>query len=135
METPEAILQQMLDKDAYTRWLGVTVVAIGKGHCTLSCVVREDMLNGFGIAHGGISYGLSDSALAFACNSNGQHAVSIETSISHIKAVQLNDVLTAACSEIQCGKTIGRYVTEVTNQHCTLVARFNGTVFRTEKSW
>lgn len=135
MKTPEAIVAVMLEKDAFSNWMGMTVRSIGPGHCTLSCVVSEQMLNGFGIAHGGITYALSDSALAFASNSHGRQCVSIETSIAHIKAVQLHDTLTAACTEIRNGKTIARYVAEVTNQHGELVARFNGTVFRTEKMW
>ena len=125
----------MLDGDAYSNWLGVAVDLIAPGKCTLSCRVSEEMLNGFGIAHGGISYALADSALAFASNSYGMQCVSIETSISHIKAVQLNDRLTAACTEIQNGKSLARYSADVTNQNGELVARFNGTVFRTDKSW
>ena len=125
----------MLRGDAYSNWLGITVEHLTAGSCTLTCTVTPDMLNGFGIAHGGITYALSDSALAFAANSHGQQCVSIETSISHIKAVQLNDLLTATCTELQRGKSIGRYVVDVTNQQQELVARFNGTVFRTEKTW
>lgn len=125
----------MLGNDAYSIWMGITVRALGPGHCALSCSVSADMLNGFGIAHGGITYALSDSALAFAANSHGRQCVSIETSIAHMKPVQLHDTLTAVCSEIQKGKTIARYVADVSNQHGELVARFNGTVFRTEKVW
>lgn len=135
MKTPEAIVALMLDNDPYSQWLGIEVQSLAAGSCTLTCTVTDDMLNGFGIAHGGITYSLSDSALAFASNSHGQQCVSIETSIAHIKPVQRGDVLTAVCSEIQKGKTIGRYVVDVTNQEDQLVARFNGTVFRTEKLW
>ena len=135
MKTPDQIIQQMLEGDAYSNWLGITVQSIELGNCILSCSVTNEMLNGFGIAHGGISYALSDSALAFASNSYGYQCVSIETSIAHIKPVQLADILTATCTEIQKGKTIARYVVDVVNQHQELVARFNGTVFRSEKSW
>jgi len=135
MKTPEAIVAKMMKNDAYSTWLGIEVRHIARGTCTLSCSVTSDMLNGFGIAHGGITYALSDSALAFASNSHGRQCVSIETSIAHIKAVQLNDILTATCNEVQLGKTIGRYVTDVVNQHDELVSRFNGTVFRTDKEW
>jgi acyl-CoA thioesterase len=135
VKTPEAIVAEMMDRDAYSNWMGIAVQSISPGSCVLSCAVTDQMLNGFGIAHGGITYALSDSALAFASNSHGRQCVSIETSIAHIKAVQPNDTLTATCSEIQQGKTIARYVVEVVNQHNELVARFNGTVFRTEKIW
>ncbi|MDH4474453.1 MAG: hotdog fold thioesterase [Fluviicola sp.] len=125
----------MMQLDAYSQWMGINVLHIEAGACTLSCLVSKEMLNGFGIAHGGISYALADSALAFASNSHGQQCVSIETSIAHIKPTQLNDTITANCTEIQKGKTIGRYVVNVTNQHNELIARFNGTVFRSEKTW
>ncbi|ASS47750.1 MAG: thioesterase [Candidatus Fluviicola riflensis] len=125
----------MMQLDAYSQWMGIRVLHIDFGTCTLSCTISPEMLNGFGITHGGISYALADSALAFASNSHGQQCVSIETSIAHIKPAQLNDTLTAICTEIQKGKTIARYVVEITNQHNELIARFNGTVFRSEKTW
>lgn len=132
---PKSIVDKMMQLDAYSTWMGINVLHIEAGTCTLSCIVSPAMLNGFGIAHGGISYALADSALAFASNSHGQQCVSIETSIAHIKPTQLNDTITAVCTEIQKGKTIARYVVDVTNQHHELIARFNGTVFRSEKTW
>lgn len=135
MKTPSEIAHHMLANDAYSQWLGVSIDDIGAGFCTLSCAVTAEMTNGFGIAHGGITYALSDSALAFASNSHGQQCVSIETQISHIQKVRLNDLLTAVCSEIQRGKTIARYDIAVYNQEKTLVADFKGTVFRSEKRW
>lgn len=132
---PKSIVDKMMQLDAYSQWMGIQVLHIDFGTCTLSCTVSPEMLNGFSIAHGGISYALADSALAFASNSHRQQCVSIETSIAHIKPTQLHDTLTAVCSEIQKGKTIARYVVEITNQHNELIARFNGTVFRSEKTW
>lgn len=132
---PKSIVDKMMQLDAYSQWMGIQVVHIDFGTSTLSCTISPEMLNGFGITHGGISYALSDSALAFASNSHGQHCVSIETSIAHIKPAQLHDTLTAVCTEIQKGKTIARYVVEITNQRSELIARFNGTVFRSEKTW
>ena len=135
MKTPAEIVRMMMEKDAYSNWLGISIDTIDFGTCSLSCTVTETMLNGFGIAHGGITYALSDSALAFASNSHGQQCVSIETSIAHIKSVLPGDRLTAVCNEIQKGKTIARYAVDVFNSENQLVARFNGTVFRTEKAW
>lgn len=125
----------MLKRDAYSNRMGITVQSIEKGSCTLLCTVTSEMLNGFGIAHGGITYALADSALAFAANSHGQQCVSIETSIAHIKPSGEGDQLTAVCKEIQCGKSIARYEVLITNQDNLLVARFNGTVFRSENQW
>ena len=93
------------------------------------------MLNGFAIAHGGISYSLADSALAFASNSHGIQAVSVETSISHTKAVKEGDVLTAVSEESSLSRSIGVYHITVTNQRSEIVALFKGTVYRTGKPW
>ena len=132
---PKSIVNKMMQLDAYSQWMGIQVLHIDFGTCTLSCTISPEMLNGFSIAHGGISYTLADSALAFASNSHGQQCVSIETSIAHNNPPQLHHTLTAVCTEIQKGKTIARYVVEITNQRNELIARFNGTVFRSEKIW
>ena len=76
------VINQMYENDAFSQWLGIERIEEGLGYCQLKMTIRSEMLNGFGIAHGGISFSLADSALAFACNSHGRRAVSIETSIS-----------------------------------------------------
>jgi acyl-CoA thioesterase len=93
------------------------------------------MLNGFHIAHGGISYSLADSSLAFAANSHGQHCVSVETSISHLGKVSLGDELTSIAKEIYRGKKTGVYEVDIFNQNQRLIAHFKGTVFVGEKEW
>jgi acyl-CoA thioesterase len=85
--------------------------------------------------HGGISYALADSALAFAANAYGHQCVSIETAISHLKPCKLGDELTAEVQEIQRGKNIGRYEVKVYNQIEQLIAHFKGTVHISEKVW
>lgn len=135
MKTPEEIVNEMMRTDTYSQWMGIEVRKVREGFCELTMTVRAEMLNGHGITHGGISYALSDSALAFAANSCGQKAVTIETSIAHIAPVHLNDTLVATCTEINRGKTIARYETTITNQQGKLVARFNGTVFRSAETW
>ncbi|HYG50725.1 MAG TPA: hotdog fold thioesterase, partial [Flavobacteriales bacterium] len=94
-----------------------------------------NMLNGFRIAHGGISYSLSDSALAFSSNSYGKKAVSIETSISHIKQIKEGDVLTVEAKEVSRGNKVGLYAVTIHNQENTLVSHFKGTVYITDKEW
>ena len=78
----------MISGDAFSQWLGIEVLKISEGKCTLQMIVRDEMTNGFNIAHGGIAYSLADSALAFAANSDGIQSLSIETSISHTKKVK-----------------------------------------------
>ena len=93
------------------------------------------MLNGFAIAHGGISYSLADTALAFASNAHGLKCYSVETSISHVKMVAEEDVLTTLVEEKSLSKRIGVYHITVFNQNNEAVAFFKGTVHRSEKSW
>lgn len=137
MEKPLAtrVIDRMMERDWFSRWLGVERVEEGPGHCTLRLTVRREMLNGFGIAHGGISYALADSALAFASNSHGRRAVSIETSISHVRPVCEGDVLTARAEEAHLSSKIGVYRVTVTNQEGEQVALFQGTVYRTSREW
>jgi len=132
--SPEQIVQRMMAEDAFSQWLGIEVLHIEGGACTLRMTVREDMVNGFHVAHGGITFSLADSAFAFASNSRGQHAVSIETSISHTRPVVPGDLLYAKATELQHGKTIARYDVEVTcGDH--VVALFKGTVFKKDTPW
>lgn len=135
MKNPVEIVQLMMSKDAFSQWLGVSVDAVDLGTCTLSCIVKNEMLNGFEITHGGISYSLADSALAFAANSYGFQCVSIETSISHTRPVQLGDRLIATAVEINRSKRIGIYEVKVCNQEQKLVAFFKGIVNISEKEW
>jgi acyl-CoA thioesterase len=135
MKEPQDIVTEMMSKDAFSQWLGIQILEVGLGYCKLSMTVRPEMVNGHQTAHGGISYSISDSALAFAANSRGQKAVSIETSIAHIAPVSVNDELLVICKEINCGRTIGRYESIVYNQNQKIIARFNGTVFRHLDLW
>ncbi|MEY3238245.1 MAG: hypothetical protein RI883_2346 [Bacteroidota bacterium] len=125
----------MLEQDAFSLWMGIEVISAKKGFCELTATVKEDMLNGFAILHGGISYSLSDSALAFASNSYGNKCVSIETSISHVRPAKIGDILTAKCTELHRGKTIGIYEVIITNQYHKKISIFKGTVHITQDYW
>jgi len=135
MKTPKEIIEIMMGNDAFSKWMQIDIKTINKGSCILECTIHENMLNGFDIAHGGITYSLSDSALAFSSNAYGYKCVSIETSISHIRPVFLNDVLTVSCEEIHRGKTIGIYSIEIKNQDFKLVSKFKGTVNISQNEW
>ena len=69
---PKRVVNTMMNKDYFSQWLGIDVVLAAPGQSILKMKIRKEMLNGFGIAHGGISFSLADSALAFASNSHGQ---------------------------------------------------------------
>lgn len=129
------IVDRMFNNDSFSQWLGIERVQDGAGISVLRMVVRKEMLNGFGVAHGGITYSLADSALAFAANAHGIQSMSIETSISHTKKVLEGDVLTAKTKEIILTKRVGIYQIDITNQNNEIVALFKGTVYRTGKEW
>ena len=129
------IVDQMYDNDAFSKWLGIERIEDAPGRSVLRMTVRPEMTNGFNIAHGGITFSLADSALAFACNSHGKKSVSIECSINHIKQVQIGDVLTAVATESTKSTKLGVYHIVVTNQDEVEVALFKGVVYRTSKNW
>jgi len=131
----QRVVARMYDNDPFSLWLGIERIVVEAGKCVLRMSVRNEMLNGFAIAHGGISYSLADSCLAFAANSHGIQAVSVETSISHTKPVKAGDVLTATAEEMSLSNRIGIYHITVSNQHDEVVALFKGTVYRTGKPW
>ena len=131
----EIIKNKMYANDAFSKWLGIEILKVGEGSCEVKMKVRKEMLNGFAIAHGGITYSLADSALAFASNSHGRKAVSVETSISHTQTVYEGDELIAVAKEEHISNKIAVYQIEVTNQEGKKVALFKGTVYRTQKDW
>ena len=131
----ETIVNKMFEGDTFSKWLGIVIVRIEEGLCELNLIVREEMTNGFKIAHGGITYSLADSALAFASNSHGRKSVSVETSISHTKQCFVGDVLTAKTIEKSISNKIAIYEITITNQKDETVALFKGTVYRTSKDW
>jgi acyl-CoA thioesterase len=132
--TPEEIVAKMMQHDLFSQWLGIKVDHIESGACTLSLTIRKEMLNGFGIAHGGITYSIADSALAFASNSHGRQAVSVDTSINHIESLREGDQITAVAKEESLKNRFAFYSIEIRSQN-KLVALFKGTVYRTEKEW
>ena len=129
------IVDYMLKNDPFSQWLNIELIDIKPGDVSLKCTIRQEMLNGFSILHGGIYYSLADSALAFAANGYGQQSKSIETSISHLKPCAQNDVLTASVKEIQRGFKTALYQVEIYNQNQELVALFKGTVYISSKTW
>ena len=127
------LVATLLARDAFSRWLGVEVVALAPGACTTRLTVRAEMANGFGVAHGAIVFALADSAMAFACNGGGTVTVSVENSVTYPAAVRVGDVLTARCEREAGSGRLGYYRAPVTNQDGTVVALFRGTVYRTQK--
>ena len=135
MDLAKKVVGKMISGDEFSKWLGIEVIEISKGFCKLQMKVRDEMTNGFKIAHGGISYSLADSCLAFSANSDGIQSLSLETSISYTKKVQSGDILTATSKEINKSSKTALYYITITNQEMEEIAHFKGTVYRTKKEW
>jgi acyl-CoA thioesterase len=129
----ERVVAGMMARDAFSQWLGIEVVTTRPDESVVRMTIRAEMVNGFGVAHGGIAYSLADSALAFAANTNGNVTVAIDNGITYPAAVNVGDVLTATCTKESTTRRLGFYRVSVTNQMGKVVATFKGTVYRTDK--
>ena len=127
----ERVVERMMAADAFSRWLGVEVRDVAPGRCVVVMTVRPEMVNGFGVCHGGVTFALADSALAFACNSRGGVTMSIENSIGYPAPARPGDVLTAVAERESGGRRVGFYRVAVTNQRGEPVGHFRGTVYDT----
>ena len=130
----EAIPYKMLSLDAFSQWMGIEILECEIGRCRVAMTVRKEMLNSMSKAHGAISYALADTAFGFAANSHGKYAVSIETSINHIEALDEGDYLVAESVIEKVNNKLGFNVIEVKRGE-ELVALFKGIVYRTSKDW
>lgn len=128
------IVKEMYDGDLFSQWLGIRILEEGKGISKLEMTVRPEMVNGFGVAHGAITFALADSALAFASNAHGRKSMSVDASVNHFKTVSVGDVLTAIAEETSLSHKLGFYLIKVWRGD-DLVASFKGIVYRKEESW
>ncbi len=128
--TPQQVAEATRDalwrEDRASRALGMAVQAIAPGSATLVMVVRQDMLNGHAICHGGLVTTLADSAFAFACNAYNEATVAAGFDVNLLKAAKLGDVLTATAQEVSRTGRTGVYDVAVHNQQGQAVAAFRG---------
>jgi acyl-CoA thioesterase len=131
---PDKVLQKMMEKDAFSQWLGLNIEAISEGYCRLSFVVKPEMSNGFETLHGGVLFAAADSAFAFACNSHGRLSVALEVSISFTKPGFVGEKLTVEAQEVFLGNKTGIYDIKTTNEKGEILSIFKGTAFRTTRN-
>lgn len=129
----ETSVRTMYEGDAFSRWLGIEVLAVRPHYAKLRMNVRKDMLNGFEVCHGGVTFSFADSALAFASNTHGNITVSIENNIVYPARVLEDDVLIAVAQKIHVGNRIATYNVTVAKESGEGVAHFRGTVYRTNR--
>ena len=125
---------KMLSQDAFSTWMGIEILESEVGRVKIGMTIRREMLNSMNYAHGGISYTLADTAFGFTSNTHGKYAVSIETSINHIEALEEGDYLEAECIIEKVNNKLGFNIVEV-KRGDELVALFKGVVYRTQKDW
>jgi len=122
----EACRDAMWESDRASRGLGMAILAVGPGTATLQMTVREDMLNGHDICHGGFVTLLADSCFAFACNGYNEMTVASGFDVNLVAAARRGDVLTAVATEVAKSGRTGVYDIEVRNQRDERVAAFRG---------
>ena len=122
----ERVRRVMYEKDFAAQSLGIEVLAIGPNSATLRMSVRDDMLNGHRICHGGLIATLADSAFAYACNARNQLTVAAGFGIDLLAPGQAGDVLTATATEVSKTGRTGVYDVEVRNQTGKRIAVFRG---------
>jgi acyl-CoA thioesterase len=131
---PGSVVSHMMQNDYFSQWMGVEVLEVKEGYSRIKMTIRKEMVNGFGIVHGGLPFSLADSAFAFACNNRNNLSVALDVTITFTKAVNVGDELTAEAKEVHNGRSTGVYLITVINQKNEQVALFKGTCFRTGKT-
>ncbi|MEL6717232.1 MAG: hotdog fold thioesterase [Bacteroidota bacterium] len=130
---PKEIYDKMMANDHCTQWLGATLIAIEEGYCKLQMTVRKEMLNGHGILHGGIAFTFADSAFAFASNSYGRVAVSINGNMIYSKSAKEREILLAEAKALNITHKTADFDVNVMNQVGEIYYYFRGTVYRSSK--
>ena len=124
--TPQQVADAMHARDHAARALDINIVAVNLGSATVSMVVRQDMVNGHDICHGGYMALLCDTAFAYACNSYNLNTVASGFSIEILAPAKLGDTLVAVgVEQAQRGRQ-GVYDIKLTNQNGDIIALFRG---------
>ena len=133
-ELARNVINKMMADDKFSQWLGIKVLGIQAGYSKVRMTIREEMVNGLGVIHGGITFSLADTAFAFACNNRNNLSMALDTSITFVKPTKPGDVITAEAKELHNGRSTGLYLITILNQNGEHVAVFRGTCFRTGKT-
>ena len=122
----QMVAKKMIEHDRVLSLLDIDIEHVETGYARASMRISSEMLNGFSIAHGGITFSLADTAFAYACNSRNQLTVAASAKVKFLKMVRQGDTLTATASERVVNGKKGIYDVRVENQKGELVALFEG---------
>lgn len=131
---PDAIAAEIINRDNFIRWMKIRLIAADEGYSKVQMDIRDEMLNGAGVVHGGILFSLADSAFGIASNSRNEFSLAWDATITFVKPARLWDVLTAEATELHDGKSMGLYIVVITNQRNEQVAYFRGSSFKKGKA-
>ncbi len=127
-------MRPMMQRDAASAMLGMTVELDAPGEAVVSMTVRDDMLNGFAITHGGLVFTLADTAFAIACNEDERVTVAGGADITFLKSTTAGQRLTArAVRRVVSGRN-GLYDVSVTDESGDVVAEVRGRSLTTNRS-
>ncbi len=130
----EAVFQKMMSTDYCSQWMGIEPILIEEGHCKIKMTVKKEMLNGYGILHGGMAFTFADSAFAFASNSYGRLALSINGNMSYAKSAKEGDILIAEAKPLNVTHKTADFDVNVMNEAGEIFYYFRGTVYRSSKN-
>lgn len=125
--------QKLYSGDAFSQWMGVELVDVKENYCLIKMPIKAEMINGLKTVHGGVTFSLADSALAFSSNTKGDAAVALNCYINFMKAVRLGDTLSAESILLNETRKTAVYEISVKNQEDELMASFRGTVYKIGK--
>ena len=129
-QTAEFVRDGMFTRDLAAQALGIEIGSVAPGRAAAVMTVRRDMLNGFGICHGGLIATLADTAFAYGCNSYNEMTVASGLSVDFVAPGRPGDVLVAEAKEVsQAGRT-GVYDVTISNQKGEVIALFRGRSYR-----
>lgn len=131
--TPFQLAQYMLDQDYFSQWMGIKLIDVREKYCKIEMPIKQEMINGLKTVHGGITFSLADSALAFSSNNTNEASVALNCLINFSKAVKLGDTLIAESILVTETRKTGVYDISVKNQESILVASFRGTVYKIDR--
>ena len=129
----EAVYQKMMEKDYCSQWMQIEPILLAEGHCKIKMTVRREMLNGYGILHGGIAFAFADSAFAFASNSYGRIAVSINGSMNYARSAKEGDILIAEAKALSVTYKTADFDVNIMNETGEVFYFFRGSVYRSSK--
>lgn len=131
--SPHELAEYMLQQDKFSKWMGIRLIEVRERYCLIEMPIKAEMINGLRTVHGGVTFALADSALAFSSNNTDDASVALHCAMNFTKAVKLGDTLTAESILISDTRKTGVYDISIKNQHGDLVGSFRGTVYKIGK--